>query len=174
MRSTLILAATAALLLLSPAAASAAKGSLLWATVNVCDTAVHPNEMGVRASMPGNGRSQRMYMRFRAQWWSASRRAWRSVGGRGGRSSWVYAGSARFEFQQAGWTFSFRPPTGSRSFLMRGAVDYQWRALKKRRHHRARWLVVKRASRITRRGLRGVEGSDPPGTAAASCELKSP
>ena len=28
---------------------------LLWATINVCDTAAHPNTIGIRGSMPGTG-----------------------------------------------------------------------------------------------------------------------
>jgi len=38
-----------------------------WATVNVCDTFQHPNEMGIRGSMRGMARKTAMYMRFRVQ-----------------------------------------------------------------------------------------------------------
>ena len=54
----------------------------LWATVNVCDTKRSPDDMGVRARMPGDGTHRRMYMRFTAQyrsaagtWWPGTRRA---------------------------------------------------------------------------------------------------
>ena len=41
-----------------PSAAPArADDADLWATVNVCDTAAHPNEIGIRASMPGGKRA---------------------------------------------------------------------------------------------------------------------
>jgi hypothetical protein len=52
----------------------------LWATVNICDTAASPDSMGIRAGMPER------------------------------HSPWVYAGPARYERRQAGWTFQFAPP----------------------------------------------------------------
>src|ERR1700761_2564183 len=49
----------------------------LWATVDICDTVAHPDQMGVIASMPGDGkRRQRMYMRFRAQFYDATKKKW--------------------------------------------------------------------------------------------------
>src|SRR5215217_6262169 len=39
-----------------------------WATVNVCDTLTHPNEIGMRGDMPGLARRSRMFMRFRVQY----------------------------------------------------------------------------------------------------------
>ena len=79
-----------------------------WATVNVCDTFESPDAMGLRASMPGNGTDQRMYMRFSAQWYSGMRGKWLDVAG--GKSPWVYAGSARYKARQAGWSFDFQTP----------------------------------------------------------------
>lgn len=169
-RATLPLLA-AAIVGLAPAGAAARTPRLLWATVNVCDSARSPNQMGVRGRMPGNGRRQRMYMRFRAQWWSSTSGRWLGVRGRGGRSQWVYAGSARYEFQQAGWIFSFGAPAAGRRFLLRGLVDFQWRARRRTPHHRARWVVVKRATRVTRGGITRAQGSDPPVTSAASCTI---
>ena len=65
--------------------AAANTASRLWATVNSCDTFDSPDAMGIRASMPGNGRRQRMYMRFSAQWWSGLQQQWLDVPG--GRSA---------------------------------------------------------------------------------------
>jgi hypothetical protein len=106
--------------------AAASETPELWATVNICDTARAPNSMGVRASMPGNGTGQRMYMRFSAQYWSRARQAWASVAGTG-VSPWVDAGSARMTRRQAGWTFSFAPPPPGVAFTMRALVDFEWR-----------------------------------------------
>jgi hypothetical protein len=123
--------------------------------------------------MPGNGLRQRMYMRFRAQYWSPARSAWAPVGG-SGTSRWVYAGSARYRSRQAGWTFEFKRPTGM-AYTIRGLVEFQWRARRKKRRSgrakrsRRRWVVVRRRRRVTRAGLSGVEGGDPPGTSRASC-----
>src|SRR3954462_8225745 len=113
-----ISAITALVLLLAPVAhAKPAKD--LWATVNVCDTPKSPNQMGVRARMPGDGTRRRMYMRFTAQFRSAGK--WRMVSGHG-RSKWMLAGSARFQNEEIGYTFGFDPPPSGRSYLMRGLV----------------------------------------------------
>ena len=61
-RRSLALAARAA-----PAAAARRTPSP-WATVNVCDTAKHPDAIGIRASMPGTPRGARLTMRFRVQY----------------------------------------------------------------------------------------------------------
>src|SRR4051812_13334760 len=76
----------------------------LWATVNVCDTKASPNDMGVRARMPGDGHRRRMFMRFSAQFQSG--KTWKAVSGKGA-SRWLYAGSALFKTQELGYTFSF-------------------------------------------------------------------
>jgi hypothetical protein len=99
----------------------------LWATVNICDTKAAPDSMGIRASMPGNGTKQRMYMRFSAQYWSRSLQDWAPVSGTG-TSPWVFAGSAEFARRQAGWTFEFAAPPPGITFTMRATVEYEWRA----------------------------------------------
>ncbi len=114
--------------LLSPGAfvAASAPKSKPWATVNICDTDKTPNGLGVRASMPGNGKRQLMYMRFTAQYWSPSRNEWVTVPG--GTSRWVYSGSARYAERQTGWTFFFDQPPFGTTFVMRAVVEQQWRA----------------------------------------------
>ena len=56
-RSIIPAAVVAALAAAAPAAHASARD--LWATVNVCDTKAHPNMMGVRARMPGDGTHRR-------------------------------------------------------------------------------------------------------------------
>src|SRR5215216_1847221 len=103
-RSTPTFLGVAACLLMVAAPAQAAGTRDLWATINVCDTAKSPNDMGVRARMPGDGRRHRMFMRFSTQFRSGEK--WKSVGGKG-TSKWLYAGSALFKTQELGYTFSF-------------------------------------------------------------------
>ena len=163
-----------------------ASASRLWATVNVCDTDRSPDAMGLRASMPGNGRNQLMFMRFSVQWYSGQAEAWLDVPG--GVSPWQRAGSARYAARQAGHTFDFVTPPSGRGYLMRGSVEFQWRALQRtrvarrdtwdatgvKRPARPRWKVAKRSSILTRTGIKGVDGGDPPGTSKAICLISNP
>jgi hypothetical protein len=154
-----------------PAAAAAAPSRSLWTTVNICDTASAPNGMGVRANMPGNGTRQRMYVRFTAQYYSSLQKRWLRVRG-SGRSPWLYAGPARYAARQAGWTFGFAQPASSHVFLVRAVATFEWRELRRPRgSRRARWVVAIRRRRVTRGGISGVDGADPPGTSRASCYI---
>jgi hypothetical protein len=167
--------AIAAVLLAVPAAASARVPSHeLWATVNICDTPASPNAMGVRAAMPGDADAprERMYVRFTAQWYSPRRQAWLPV--KGNLSSpWLYVGKARFSSRQAGWTFSFGAPSNG-VFLVRAVADFEWRERRKAGHGRVRWVAAMRRRRVTRAGVPGVDGGDPPGTSRGSCYISSP
>ena len=161
-------------LLVSSAEAGAVPKKVPWATVNVCDTAKKRNSVGVRAGMPGNGTEQRMYMRFQLQWYRARERRYVDIGA---PSTWVSAGSARFRAAQRGFTFAgiVDPEAGAR-FKLRGEVVFQWRRLRPRRKgaERRREVVVKRARRFTRGGLRGVVGGRPPGRSDGVCIVEGP
>jgi hypothetical protein len=117
-----------------------------WATVNICDTDQTPNGLGVRASMPGNGKRQLMFMRFTAQYWSPSRNQWVTVPG-GGVSRWVYSGSARYAERQTGWTFFFDQPPFGTTFVMRAIVEQQWRAHQTAKRTAGRRTARERAAR---------------------------
>jgi hypothetical protein len=132
----------------------------LWATVNICDTAASPDSMGIRAGMPGSASGRRMFMRFRAEYWSRSLQDWAPVAGEGGMSPWVYAGPAAYERRQAGWTFHFAPPPAGVTFTMRAIVEFEWRKRGRKR---------RTASRTTETGIQGVHGGDPDGTSKAMC-----
>jgi hypothetical protein len=152
--------------------ASSRTRRLLWATVNICDTSESPDAMGIRASMPGNGYRHRMYMRFSAQWWSGLSQKWLDVPN--GRSPWIHAGSARYRSRQAGWTFDFVAPPPGTAYVLRGVVQYHWRALRKPKGARhASWKLARRTTLLTRSRVRGVHGGDPPGTSKAMCMVAS-
>lgn len=153
---TVVLVAAAA-----PAAGAATKN--LWATVNVCDSPNHPDDLGIAARMPGTGTNLRMYMRFYAQYLDGDE--WRFVK-TGGKSPWVLAGSAKFSWIERGWTFSFDPPPAGTSYTMRGFVRFEWRRGKKR--------VVKRTHRYTSAGHPGTRDADPPDYSARTCKMSGP
>ena len=147
----------------SPAGASASSHDL-WATVNVCDTPSARNVVGIRASMPGNGTGERMYMRFEAQWYSPKRRRFVPTGS---SSRWISVGPARYQTSQAGFSFQFADPPAGTAFVMRGKVSYEWRARRGKR-----WVIVRRATRMTKAGMRGVKGGDPDGRSDARCVMR--
>ena len=158
-----------ALLALAPAPAATAqertvdRSRHLWATVNICDTAKSPDTIGIRASMPGSGREgERMYMRFRVQFFSQVDKRWHNfVSGDGTNSGWQSVGAARFKARQSGWSFGFELQPGQQ-YELRGVVNYQWRRGTK---------VVRRSTKRTTKGHRTAL-SEPAGYSAASCVLK--
>ena len=147
-----------------PAPALASHRGRLWATVNICDTERNPNVLGVRASMPGNGTSQTMWMRFRASYFDRSTETWHSVGGES-VSPWVKVGDARYRSRQAGRKFRIDPPAPTTTFVVRGLVQFQWRRGRK---------VVRRAKQKTLSGHPTGRHGDPRGYSAGVCEIKFP
>jgi hypothetical protein len=144
-----------------PAAASAAQPDV-WATVNVCDTAKHPNALGVRASMPGARRkSVKLYMRFRIEWKDPSDGLWHNTIGFGD-SGFIDIGRPKSGLRrQAGYLFPLEKP--SAPLRLRGKVDFEWRIGKH---------VVRRKRAHTEKGHRSGAGSDPKGHSAATCLLR--
>jgi hypothetical protein len=140
-----------------PAAAAADDGP--WATVNVCDTAKHPDVIGIRASIPGTPRGARLAMRFRVQY-RTSDGSWADVAG--ANSGWRDLGPATGGPVQSGWSFTFAEPQGP--VVLRGMVRFRWR-----RPH----VPVRFSQLPTTAGHRSSAGADPPGYSAATCTLGS-
>jgi hypothetical protein len=133
--------------------------SELWATVNVCNSAHHPDTIGIRGSMPGDGHPHDvMYMRFLVQSLDASTGKWADIG-RSADSGFVNVGSAAVT-RQAGRSFEFKPTTTT--YTLRGLVEFQW-------HHAGRTLHV--ATRTTTAGHTSLAGAEPKGFSAAMCAL---
>ncbi len=171
--TTAVAVAAAASFAATPAAGVKAPTpkKLLWATVNVCAADSGPNTFGIRASMPGNGTSQRMYMRFFAQSYNAKKRRYVLTGA---RSDWMRVGDADFVSRQAGYSFDFTDPPAGGRFKLRGLVRFQWRELRSKGSGKGkRWVVAKQRERITRGGRKGVKGGDPPGRSDAVCLVES-
>jgi hypothetical protein len=157
------LIAIAAVGLAVPTAASSQQDPepRLWATVNICDTADHPDTIGIRGSMPGTGRrDDRMYMRFSVQF-RASDGRWRPLT-TGGESGWESVGRGTWDSRQSGWSFQVRPPEGS--VRLRGVVRFQWRR---------KGRVVRREVRATEAGHRSTAGADPRGYSRGVCVVRA-
>ena len=166
-----LIACLLALVALLPAAASGASPAArarasahsplqsrqLWATIDLCNPPDQPHYVGVRGSMPGDGRAtDTMYMRFRLQYVNAAGQ-WADIAN-GPVPSFVAVGSARTT-RQLGRSFQVRP---QRALTFRGVVSFQWR-------HGSR--VLASASRVSSAGRESLKGSDPAGFSAATCRI---
>jgi hypothetical protein len=141
--------------------ARAAAPTFLWATINVCDSPAHPDQIGVRASMPGDGDAgDDLYMRFRLQYLSSDERQWVDVGPTGD-SGWIRVGPGKVRSGQAGTTFMLAPPP-SGTELLRAVASFQWRN---------GTAVERRARRYTALGHPNTKGADPVTFTAATCRL---
>ena len=153
-RFTLILT----LLLALAAAPARADDADLWATVNVCDTTEHPDEIGIRASMPGGKTKKgRLRMRFRVQYRDVTSGRWRAV--RGADSGWQPIGRGR-KARESGWSFEV---AGDGTRILRGVVTYRWTRGRR---------IQRRARRVTEVGHRSTAGADPPQFSAATCRIE--
>ncbi len=123
----------------------------LWATVNICDTEAHPDEIGIRAALPAS--RPRPGVRFRVQYRDATDGRWRWV--QDADSGWRRAARAR----ELGWSFEV---AGDGTRILRGVVNYRWK-----RDGR----VVRRARRVTAVGHHSTVGADPAGFSAATCRI---
>jgi hypothetical protein len=89
-----------------------------WAQVNICNA----SQLGARAQLAGDGSSDRMQVRFTAQWLSPD--GWVSLAGQS-TSPWQDAGSAEFTWQQAGWTFELNVPQSGQAYQLRAVAEMQ-------------------------------------------------
>jgi hypothetical protein len=167
-RDRAALAALTAVLAAAPLSALASSkppapkfaSSVLWATVDVCNTAANPNTIGIRGSMPGTGdKHETMYMEFVVEYQSSSGR-WRYFK-KGGLSGYVPVGSAGSKSRQDGQDFELAP--NSATYTLRGVVLFQWRL---------DGHTVASTVRSTSAGHDPAAGSDPPGFSAASCMIQ--
>jgi hypothetical protein len=160
-RATIILALAVALTAV-PAAGASKRAPEVWATVNACDTKLHPNEIGIRGGMEGLARHTRMYMRFRVQFQNAEGE-WKTLkSGPLTDSGWKREASGRRGEHDAGWSFQFKPPVSGGAHVLRGLVSFEWRKGGR---------VVKRAKAVTEAGHPGTLGAEPADFSAATCEI---
>jgi hypothetical protein len=167
-RDRAAIAALTAALCIAPLSASAAKTPVpkldsggLWATVDVCNTATHPDTIGVRASMPGTGdKHETMYMSFIVEYQSSSGH-WHYFNS-GGEAGYAAIGNANAGTRQSGQDFQLKPDFSSTQIL-RGVVLYQWRL---------NGRVVASTVRSTSSGHDPAAGADPPGFSASYCTIE--
>ena len=132
---------------------------LLWSTVDVCDSAAHPDVIGIRGSMPGTGDAlQQMTMRFTVEYLDTEHH-WRYLPA--ANSGAVALGSASVRARQAGWDFTIAP--SSKGYTLRGVVVFEWRI---------GTATAVQEVRSTTAGHPSSVGADPPGYSAATCRIR--
>ncbi len=169
-RARAAFAALIVALAVGPLAADAAKkapvpkltAANLWATVDVCNTAAHPDTIGVRGSMPGTGdKHETMYMRFLIEYQSSSGR-WHYFDA-GGISGYIPLGDAAAASRQAGQNFRLAS-NRSATYLLRGVIEFDWRL---------NGRSIAATVRSTSGGHQVAAGGEPPGFSAASCTIQA-
>ncbi|HEX4108089.1 MAG TPA: hypothetical protein VHX88_08140 [Solirubrobacteraceae bacterium] len=138
------------------------KSKALWATVDVCSPKNQPDTIGIRASMPGDGKKgQEMYMQFRVQYEDTTTGQW--LNSTQADSGYVKIGPATDKALEGGRSFVFKPAAGQ-TYVLRGAVGFEWRQGGK---------VDVMAHVHTLAGHASPVGSDPRNYSAASCTIGS-
>lgn len=129
----------------------------LWATVNICNTRLHPHTIGIRGQMPALGFVSSMSMMITIDYLDPSTKRFmpdRSV------HRFVPLGQPAEGLWQGGVRFSFKKPTTP--VVLRGMVTFEWKPSGK---------VVGSTTKYTVNGIKHVDDSDPPGYSTATCDL---
>lgn len=128
----------------------------LWATVNVCNTPHHPKILGIRGQMPALGFSSQLAMTIAVDYWDSSQKRFRLDPKVTPHA--VAVGTFRFGAHQAGTTIKFFPHAGR----LQGTITFQWKRAGK---------VIGHLTRTTTGGHKHVDGADPAGHSAATCQI---
>jgi hypothetical protein len=130
----------------------------LWATIDACNPADQPYTVGIRGSMPGDGRPHdRMYMSFRLQYLDPTGKHWIDLSG--ASSHFVSVGTAAAARQDGR---SFELVATKSSVTMRGVVNFQWRRGK---------AIIAATTRPTSASHVSLAGADPAGFSASECQI---
>jgi hypothetical protein len=137
------------------AAVRKAEGSrLLWATINICNTARHPRQVGVRAQMPALGFPAALSMRIQVKYFTG-----KLFKPDPGVHQNLRLGTFTRQVHQGGRTFQF----GAHAGLLTGAVTFQWRRFGR---------LLGQATRPTTPGHHDADFGDPRGHSAAACRIR--
>ena len=102
-----------------------------------------------------------MRMRFRVQYLD-TKGVWRTVKVGDADSGWRRVATGRGGEHDAGWIFTFKPPSAGGAHVLRGAVSYQWRIAGR---------VVRRERRVTEAGHPGTVWAEPADFSAETCAI---
>jgi hypothetical protein len=140
------------------AVAAAARSTDLWATVNICNTAAYPDEVGIRGQLPGLGFQADLSLTVAVQYFSAAQNKFLSTGD----VQVVDLGLATHSAHQGGAIFPFQPPAAGDSYVLRGSVTFEWKLGGK---------VLGQVTRNTGHGYANVAAGDPAGYSEGTCTI---
>ena len=132
----------------------AEKSPGLWSTINICNTANHPDTVGIRAQMPALGFATSLQMIIKLGYYSTGSANFKPVPD---STVTLNLGAASQGFHQDGVTFTVKPPA-----TLDASVTFVWRSGS---------TVVGQTTRTTQPGRKGVQQADPPGYSAQVCRI---
>jgi len=131
----------------------------LWATIDVCNSPKQPNTVGIRGSMPGDGKpADKMYMSFALEYLNAANQ-WAPL--TSSSSGWVLIGDGSGA-RQGGRSFTIKPSHARPKLVLRGMVSFRWMRANRQFAH---------TTRPTTGGRQALVGAEPAGYSAARCNL---
>jgi hypothetical protein len=141
---------------ISKAISSAKRSKALWATVNICNSPSHPNQLGIRGQMPALGFPAWLSMRIQLNYYSDSQKKFVVDPG---STKMIRLGRSRSGLQQGGAVYAFNPHAG----LLNASVRFDWRRSGK---------LLGSTTQTTTGGHRGADFGSPPHFTAAQCRIR--
>lgn len=133
---------------------AAEKSPQLWATINICNSKGHRDEIGVRGQMPSLGFPSRLVMVFQLLYWSANKHTYLPVAK--SRHPYVVGESSTATIQY-GVSYSFSPKV-----TLIGEITFKW--------FRGPFLLGE-VARKTTAGHKDVSDAAPPHYSVAICSI---
>ena len=143
------------------AVATAEKSSSLWATINICNSHTHRDQIGVRGQMPSLGLSATMSMTITLNAWSSTDKKFEPINSPNAVAH-IPLGSdiTRFQvLQQGGTVFPFQ---SGETGLWNASIVFTWKRQGK---------VVGQTKRRTTAGHHTADFGSPPRYSAKQCSI---
>ncbi len=140
------------------AVTAAEKSRSLWATINICNSKTHANQVGVRGQMPSLGFPAAMSMTVTLNAWSASQKKFIAINSPNAVGT-VGLGTHTRGLEQGGTIFPFKSGETGR---WNATILFTWK-----RHGR----VVGKTRRRTTAGHHAADFGSPPHYSAAQCRI---
>jgi hypothetical protein len=140
------------------AVAAAEKSASLWATINICNSRTHREQIGVRGQMPSLGFSSTMSMTITLDAWSSTAKTFQPISSPNAVAV-VGLGSHMRGLEQGGTVFPFQKgETG----LWNATIVFAWK-----RHGK----LVGQTKRRTTAGHHSADFGSPPRYSAKQCRI---